>query len=92
MGVTETITSPTYTIISEYNSTPVLYHIDAYRLSGDEDFENIGGREIIYSGGISLIEWGERIPKSIPKDAVIVMIKITGPCSRLIQLKGLEKI
>jgi tRNA threonylcarbamoyladenosine biosynthesis protein TsaE len=92
LGVTETITSPTYTIISEYNSSPALYHIDAYRLSGDEDFENSGGREIINSGGISLIEWSERIPKSIPKDAITVIINITGPCSRLIQIKGLDKI
>jgi tRNA threonylcarbamoyladenosine biosynthesis protein TsaE len=92
LGVTENITSPTYTIISEYNSSPVLYHIDAYRLSGDEDFENSGGRETINSGGISLIEWSERIPKSIPKDAITVNIKITGPCSRLIQIKGLEKL
>ncbi len=92
LGVTETITSPTYTIISEYNSSPVLYHIDAYRLSGDEDFENSGGRDTINSGGISLIEWSERIPKSIPKDAITVIIKITGPCSRLIQIKGLDKL
>jgi tRNA threonylcarbamoyladenosine biosynthesis protein TsaE len=92
LGVTETITSPTYTIISEYSSSPALYHIDAYRLSGDEDFENSGGREIINSGGISLIEWSERIPKSIPKNAITVILKITGPFSRLIQIKGLEKI
>ena len=92
LGVTETITSPTYTIISEYSSSPALYHIDAYRLSGDEDFENSGGREIINSGGISLIEWSERIPKSIPKDAITVVLKITGPSSRLIQINGLEKI
>jgi len=92
LGVTETITSPTYTIISEYNSSPALYHIDAYRLINDEDFENSGGREIINSGGISLIEWSERIPKSLPPEAITVMLKITGPFSRLIQIKGLEKI
>jgi tRNA threonylcarbamoyladenosine biosynthesis protein TsaE len=92
LGVTETITSPTYTIISEYNSSVSLYHIDAYRLSGDEDFENSGGRETINSGGISLIEWSERIPKSIPKNAITVILKITGPSSRLIQIKGLEKL
>jgi len=92
LGVTETITSPTYTIICEYDSSPALYHIDAYRLSGDEDFENSGGRETINSGGISLIEWSERIPKSIPKDAITVFIKITGPSSRLIQIKGLDKL
>ena len=88
----ETITSPTYTIISEYQCSPVLYHIDAYRLINDEDFENSVGREIFYSGGISLIEWSERIPKSLPPEAITVNIKITGSSSRLIQINGLEKI
>jgi len=92
LGVTETVTSPTYTIINEYKSSPVLYHIDAYRLLNDEDFENSGGVEIINSGGVSLIEWGGRIPKSLPPDAIIIIIKITGPCSRLIQINGLDAI
>jgi tRNA threonylcarbamoyladenosine biosynthesis protein TsaE len=92
LGVTETITSPTYTIISEYSSSPVLYHIDAYRLLNDEDFENSGGCEILNRGGISLIEWGERITKSLPPETITVIIKITGPCSRLIQINGPEKL
>jgi len=69
-----------------------MYHIDAYRLANDEDFENAGGIEAINSGGISLIEWSERIPKSLPPEAITVIIKITGPSSRQIQIKGLEKI
>jgi len=92
LGIEETITSPTYTIISEYRSSPSLYHIDAYRLDNDEDFENLGGGEIINSGGISLIEWSERIPKLLPKEKITIILKITGPCSRLIQIDGLEKI
>ncbi len=92
LGITETITSPTYTIISEYRSSPVLYHIDAYRLLNDEDFENLGGTEIINSGGISLIEWSERIPKSLPRELITIILKITGPVSRLIKINGLEKI
>ena len=92
LGITETITSPTYTIISEYQSSPVLYHIDAYRLNNDEDFENLGGTEIINSGGISLIEWSERIPKSLPRELITIILKITGHSSRLIQINGLEKI
>jgi len=92
LGITETITSPTYTIISEYPSSPVLYHIDAYRLVNDEDFENAGGIEVINSGGISLIEWSERIPKSLPTEAITVIFKITGPSSRQIQINGLEKL
>jgi tRNA threonylcarbamoyladenosine biosynthesis protein TsaE len=92
LGITETITSPTYTIISEYQSSPILYHIDAYRLNSDEDFENLGGIEIINGGGISLIEWSERIPKSLPQEKITIILKITGPSSRLIKINGLEKL
>jgi len=47
LGITENVTSPTYTIISEYAGAVPLYHIDAYRLSGDEDFENTGAGELL---------------------------------------------
>jgi len=90
LDINESITSPTYTIINEY-STPSsypFYHIDAYRLKDDRDFENIGGLEIIHSDGISIIEWSERIPKSLPENAITVSIEITGSSSRLIKING----
>ncbi|GHV67347.1 tRNA (adenosine(37)-N6)-threonylcarbamoyltransferase complex ATPase subunit type 1 TsaE [Spirochaetia bacterium] len=78
LGITERITSPTYTIVSEYaaeNSLP-FYHIDAYRLEGDDDFSNLGGEEFLYGGGITAIEWSERIEGSIPAGALTIAIEI----------------
>ena len=94
LGITENITSPTYTIVNEYakEDTTFLYHIDAYRLSNDKDFEDIGGNEILNSGGISIIEWSERIPNSIPSDSIIISMEITGDTSRLIKINGMEKL
>jgi len=96
LGVKETITSPTYTIIREYQtdsrSNSVLYHIDAYRLKTSEDFEQAGGREIINSNGISLVEWSGRIQDSLPDNAITVIINITGQSSRLIKIYGLENL
>ena len=87
LGITECITSPTYTIICEYPRPlgPPLYHIDAYRLNGDQDFENTGAGELM-KHGITVIEWSERIPRSIPPDAMIITIEITGPNSRKIRI------
>jgi len=87
LGITENVTSPTYTIVSEYSArlngeTVPLYHIDAYRLNGDEDFDNTGAGELMGGGGIAIIEWSERIPRSIPTDALHIDIEITGPQSR----------
>lgn len=94
LGIEETITSPTYTIVSEYQhgSSPILFHIDAYRLKDDDDFEAIGGGEIINGNGVSVIEWSERIPGSLPENTISVSIEITGDFSRLIKIDGLKKL
>ena len=98
LGIQDNLTSPTYTIISEYplkrlqGNCKTLYHIDAYRLEDDTDFEAIGGAEILASGGICIIEWSERIPKSMPDNAITIIMEITGPSSRLIRIKGLNKL
>jgi len=91
LGVAEIVTSPTYTIVSEYSARlngemVPLYHIDAYRLNGDEDFENTGAGELMDGGGIAIIEWSERVPRSIPADAITIEIEITGPQSRLFRV------
>jgi len=75
LGITETITSPTYTIINEYEGTVPFYHIDTYRLTGDEDFRLTGGEELLFEKGVCVIEWPERI-SLIPHDNVI-SIEIT---------------
>jgi tRNA threonylcarbamoyladenosine biosynthesis protein TsaE len=91
LGIKEIVTSPTFTILSEYTSgrTP-LYHIDAYRLGTDDDFENTGLGEYIGSNGITVIEWSELIPRSVPNDAIKIIIEITGAQNRLLQIEGLE--
>jgi tRNA threonylcarbamoyladenosine biosynthesis protein TsaE len=88
LGIEEEITSPTYTIVSEYSGARTLYHIDAYRLSGDDDFNALGGEEFIYGRGISVVEWSDRIPASIPPDAVFVDITIENGGERNISITG----
>ncbi|MDR0320060.1 MAG: tRNA (adenosine(37)-N6)-threonylcarbamoyltransferase complex ATPase subunit type 1 TsaE [Treponema sp.] len=94
LGIEETITSPTYTIINEYTREDAskFYHIDAYRLETDKDFEDIGGAEIISCGGISVIEWSERLSSSLPENVITVSLNITGADSRLIKINGIEKL
>ena len=92
LGVKEEITSPTYTIVSEYegvlsHSGPVsVYHIDAYRLDGNGDFSAMGGEEIVFGKGISLIEWGEKIPSFITGEALKIDIEITKDEKRFIRV------
>lgn len=89
LDVEETVTSPTYTIISEYQGRFPLYHIDAYRLEGDEDFENLGGMELLGGEGIAAVEWSERLPHSLPEGFISIEIIIRGD-RRLFRISGLE--
>jgi tRNA threonylcarbamoyladenosine biosynthesis protein TsaE len=89
LGVKEEVTSPTYTIISEYQGTLPFYHIDAYRLGGDEDFTDLGGEDFLYGPGVSVIEWSELLPRSVPKDAITVDIHILEGDRRLIRIPAL---
>ena len=62
------ISSPTFTIVNEYNSPDTnIYHFDVYRLADVDEFYAIGGEEY-FSKGICIIEWGEIIENILPKD------------------------
>jgi tRNA threonylcarbamoyladenosine biosynthesis protein TsaE len=83
LGITEEITSPTYTIISEYEGKNPFYHIDAYRLSGDEEFRLLGAEDMLFGNGITVIEWPERLC-SLPKEIFRVEITIKENGKRII--------
>jgi tRNA threonylcarbamoyladenosine biosynthesis protein TsaE len=89
LGVAENVTSPTYTIVSEYRGRVPLYHIDAYRLAGDGDFEDLGGRELLGGEGVAIIEWSERIPRSLPQEYVGIEIIIGEGERRFFRISGL---
>ncbi|MCL1813478.1 MAG: tRNA (adenosine(37)-N6)-threonylcarbamoyltransferase complex ATPase subunit type 1 TsaE [Treponema sp.] len=86
LGVREELTSPTYTIISEYKAAVMpFFHMDAYRLSGDDDFRLAGGEELLYGTGVCVVEWPERI--SLPSSAFYVHIEIMEDGKRLIHYR-----
>lgn len=87
LGVTEEVTSPSYTIISEYEGRLPFYHIDAYRLRGDDDFAALGADDALYGNGVTVIEWSERVAKSIPDTALVIEISILEDARRLIVVK-----
>lgn len=60
LKIQEEITSPTFTVISEYSGRLPLYHMDIYRLAGEEDFLNIGAEDMLYGNGVCVIEWSEK--------------------------------
>ena len=76
LAVPDEVTSPTYTIISEYAGKIPLYHMDAYRLGGEEEFLSIGAEEFLYGAGICVVEWSERVAACMPPSAVRIELEI----------------
>ena len=74
LGIEETITSPTFTIIKEYNGELPLYHMDVYRLDGNTD--EVGIEEYYDKGGIVVIEWAETIKDILPNEYLHIKFKV----------------
>lgn len=89
LGINETITSPTFTIIKEYEGELPLYHMDVYRLDGKTD--GIGIEEYFNKGGVVVIEWSETIKDILPKERLDIKFKIIDENKRLLILKPYGK-
>ena len=90
LKIQEEITSPTFTVISEYSGRLPLYHMDIYRLAGEEDFLNIGAEDMLYGNGVCVIEWSEKIREILPKNTISVKISINSNNSRSISIDNIS--
>ncbi len=90
LGITEEVSSPTFTIISEYPGKYRLYHMDVYRLENSDDFLDIGGEDMLYGDGVCVIEWSKKIKDILPKNTIFIEITVNPDSSRSITVSGLE--
>lgn len=81
MGIDD-VTSPTFTIIKEYEGELPLYHMDVYRLEGNID--NIGLTDYFTKGGVVVIEWADMIKDYLPNDRLDIKIKIVDENTRVL--------
>lgn len=82
LGVNDTVHSPTFTLIHEHTGRKKLNHIDLYRLDSQEEINNIGFDEYLYSDGITVVEWTEKLGDFLPKGAIKIRIEVLGENER----------
>ncbi len=93
LGITEPVQSPTFTLVAEHvgftaDGGPVrLYHLDLYRLGGEEDLDDIGFDDLLApADGISVIEWPERAGTWLPERYILVTIEPIREATRRLTL------
>ena len=76
LGVSEQVTSPTYTIVNEYLSGRLpLFHFDMYRLGSSDELFDIGWEDYLARGGVCAVEWSENVDDALDDDAIRVDIR-----------------
>jgi len=88
-GQPRSVSSPTFVLLNVYDSGRLtVYHLDAYRVGGAEDFEAIGFNELLEQGGVVVIEWASRVGRILPERRIDVKMEITGGRTRRISVKS----
>jgi tRNA threonylcarbamoyladenosine biosynthesis protein TsaE len=75
LGCRGRVTSPTFTIVNEYNGTTPLFHFDMYRLEDEDALFDIGWDDYLERGGVCAVEWSENVENALPADTVYVTIR-----------------
>ena len=76
LGIKEPVTSPTFTILQNYDDGRLpFYHFDVYRISDPDEMDEIGYDDCFYGGGASLIEWAEIVREILPENTVFITIE-----------------
>ncbi len=86
-GNPRAVSSPTFVLLNVYEGGRLpVFHLDAYRVGGGDDFEAIGFGELLEQGGVVVVEWAGRVESLLPKDRIDVRIRSLDPQRRDIRV------
>ena len=93
LGCAGRVTSPTFTIVNEYEGEIPLFHFDLYRLGDEEELWDIGWEDYVSRGAVCAVEWSESFPEALPPDCVTVTICHCPDCEdwRRITIEGVSQ-
>jgi tRNA threonylcarbamoyladenosine biosynthesis protein TsaE len=87
LGCPAETSSPTFTLINEYHGGRMpIFHVDLYRLEGRDQIEGLGLEEYFSSGGLSLVEWPERLGPLSPREAIEIYLEHRGATERHVSI------
>lgn len=87
LGATDRVTSPTFVLLNIYGTGRLtVYHLDAYRVHGTDDFQTIGFSELLEQNGVVVVEWASRIKSLLPPDTIDIQLTALSPRIREIRI------
>ena len=92
LGVEERVTSPTFTIVNEYEGGRLpLFHFDMYRLGSADELFHIGWEDYLARGGVCAVEWSENVSDALEGDVIVLEIRRgESDSQRVIEIGGIE--
>ena len=94
LGIRERVTSPTFTIVNEYEGGRLpLFHFDLYRLGSAEELFDIGWEDYLDRGGVCAVEWSENAPSAMADGARLITVRITrgeADTRRVLEIGGID--
>jgi tRNA threonylcarbamoyladenosine biosynthesis protein TsaE len=82
------VTSPTFTLVHEYPARLLIYHFDAYRLNGPNEFLDLGVNEYYEAGGVCLIEWADKVESALPAERLTIRLTPVDENRRTVEVVG----
>jgi len=86
LGINSHVSSPTFTIVNEYDGKTPLYHFDLYRIENENELFDIGWDDYLERGGVCVVEWSQNAPGIFPPDAIEVELENLGGNKRRIEI------
>jgi tRNA threonylcarbamoyladenosine biosynthesis protein TsaE len=88
-AIPESVSSPTFMLVHEYESRPTIYHLDAYRIGDEEEMLELGFEEMLDSDAITIVEWADRFPRLLPRNTLQIHFEVGEKAnSRTVQLQA----
>ncbi len=87
LGITDDITSPTFTLLEIYDGGTPLYHFDLYRIEKTAEFDTLGFEEYWEGDGVSVVEWAERAEGLLPDSTIVIFMEYLGDNERKISIE-----